>query len=324
MGNSSYAHACITAAVLVVILSLTALIFNSLQLIVLWKNPKKSFRSSTTVYIGSLCIIQMCYGVIAGTVATESYIACAKGKEHSPHLDSELSRICFSFFVRSESFLIIAFATERFGNIVFPIFYQRGRYKAKNALLCVVCILIYSLCFSIFDMIAGKFWVRSLDAHLNVIPFGAIVVLSALLYHCLRKLNIRHAANNGCDISLRETPAESRRQKLTKQVPFAKAVVLIAVLFVLSVIPYMICSLYEVHCSDCNAQELFVTAMRVSIALTFITIAASPFVYCVCIPDLREGFKILFGGKLQQENFILIRLRRNRCSGSGSVPVIYL
>ncbi|XP_015780191.1 PREDICTED: uncharacterized protein LOC107358073 isoform X1 [Acropora digitifera] len=323
MEDSSHAQACIAAAVLVVILSLTALIFNSLQLIVLWKDPTKSFRSSTTVYIASLCIIQMCYGLIAGTAATESYLACAKGEEHSPHLESELSRLCFSFFVRTEGFLIVAFVTERFGSIVFPIFYQRGRYKAKNALFCVLCILIYSLCFSILDKIAGKFWVRSLDAHLNVIPFGAIVVLSALLDHRLRKRSVRQA-ENGCDISLRETPEESCRQSLTKQVPFAKAVVLIAVLFVASVIPYMICVLYEAHCSDCNAQELFLIVMRVSIALTFISVAASPFVYCVCIPDLREGFKILFYGKLQGENFILNRLRRNRWSASGSVPVIYL
>lgn len=200
MEDSSHAQACIAAAVLVVILSLTALIFNSLQLIVLWKDPTKSFRSSTTVYIASLCIIQMCYGLIAGTAATEGYLACAKGEEHSPHLDSELSRLCFSFFVRTEGFLIVAFVTERFGSIVFPVFYQRGRYKAKNALFCVLCILIYSLCFSIFDKIAGKFWVRSLDAHLNVIPFGAIVVLSALLDHRLRKRSVRQA-ENGCDIS---------------------------------------------------------------------------------------------------------------------------
>lgn len=325
MEDNFHASVCISGAVLVVTFSLTAVVLNSLQLIVLWKDPTQSLRSSTTVYIASLSVLQMCCALFAGTASTESYIACAQGKEQSPHFGKEFTRISFAFFVRVESFVIVAFATERLGSICFPVFYQGGRYKAKNAFACVVCIILYSLCFSIFDMIAGKFWIRRLDAHLNTIPIVAIIAMAAILYHSLRKLNILQLENNGCDISLRESPEESHTHRLKKQRPFANAFILIAVLFVVSIIPYIVFSLYEVHCSECYKQEWFVTAMRISLAMTFVTKAANPFVYYACVKDFREGFKILFCGKLQPENFFLKHLRRNYNKGApGTVPVIYL
>ena len=293
MQDNFQSSVCISGAVLVVLFCVTAAVLNGLLLIVLWKDPTKSSRSSTTVYIASLSVLQISYAVIVGTAATESYIACAVGDEKSPHLGKEFSRICFTFFLRAEIFLIIAFAVERLGNTVFPASYQRGSYKAKNALVCVGCIVFYSLCFSILDMIAGKFWVRRLDVHINyIIPLVVIVVLASFLCNSLRKLNIRQTG--GYDAALRERTENNHTDRLRKQTPLANAFVSVAFLFVAAMIIFSICSLYDVYCSDCSKHEWFFAVMRIFIAISFVHAAANPLIYFACVPKLRKGFKMVF------------------------------
>jgi len=304
---------CISGGVLLVVFCVMALLLNGVLLIVLWKDPTKTSRSTTTVYIASLSVLHISFGIIAGTAASQSYIACAMGDEDSPHLEKEFSRICLTFFIRAENFLILAFAVERLGNFLFPDFYQRGSYKVKNALLCVGCIVFYSLCFSIFDMMAGKFWVRRLDVPLNsIVPLLATVVLTALLWNWLRKLNIPQMENNGCDGVIRET----------KQIPLANAFVLTVLLFVVSVVVFSVLSLYEVHCSDCWKREWFFAALRISIVINFLRAAINPFIYYVCIPHLRKGFQTLFCGRRQQEQIQLQPISGNNTQ--RKVPVIYL
>lgn len=320
MEDDFQSYVCIPGAVLVVVFSVTALVLNGLLLIVLWKDPTKSSRSTTTVYIASLSVLQASYAVIVGTAATVSYIACAVGDEESPHLGKEFSRLCLTFLLRVEIFLVIAFAVERLGNTSFPASYQRGSYKAKNALFCAGCIVLYSLCFSILDMIAGKFWVRRLDVHINnIIPLVVIVVLASLLCNSLRKPSIRQ--RGGYDAVLRQTTENIQANRLKKQKPLATSFVSIAFLFVAAVMIFFFFSLYEVYCSDCWKHEWFFAVMRISIAISFVHAAASPLIYYACLPKLRKGFKMIFCGKREQEQIPLGRLNRN---ATRTVPVIYL
>ena len=322
MEDTFQTSVCIPGAVLVVAFCVTAVALNILLLIVLWKDPTKSLRSTTTVYIASLSVLHIAYGIIAGSVAAQSYIACAMGDEGTPHLEKEFSRICFTCFVRVENFLLLAFAVERLGNTAFPAFYQQGRYKAKNALFCIGCIVLYSFCFSIFDMIAGKFWVRQLDVHLNnVIPLLATVVLTALLYNSLRKQSILRTENNNCNGALREETETIRKSRVKKQISLAKGFVLIALLFVVSLTTYFALSLYEVYCSSCWKREWFFAALRCSIAISFLHVAIIPIIYYACVPKFRRGFKMVFCGKHHQEQIGLKPLKRRN---NNTVPVIYL
>lgn len=312
---------CISGATLVDIFCVTAVVFNGLLLIVLWKDPTKSLRSTTTVYIASLSILQVSYGIIAGTAVTKSYIACAKVENAPPHLGRSFSRISLTFFIRVEILLILAFAVERLGNGAVPGFHQRGSYKAKNSLLCVGCIVLYSLCSSLFDLIAGTLWVRRLNHHLNIIPLVAIVVLTALLYCSLRKQNVQ--TENNCDVFLRERIEEGHTKRLEKQKLLTGAFFSIALLFVSTIIMYYVLSLYEVYCSDCWKEEWFSAALRISIAISFLHAALSPFVYYVFLPNVQRGLKLVLSGQPLQQMMRLTRLRRDHYK-IRTVPVIYV
>lgn len=323
MQGSFQSSVCIPGAILVMFFSVSAVVLNSLLLIVIWKDPTKSLRSTTAVYIGSLSTFYVFYGLIAGTIAAESYIACALGDNVSPHLERNFSRLCLAFFIRAENFLILAFAVERIGNTAFPVLNPRG--KAKNALLCVACIVFYSFCFSIFDILGGKFWVRRLDVHLNnIVPLIVTVVLSALLRNVLRKLNIPQTDSNGVDgVSQVRTAEEIRTSRLKKQIPLANAFISVALLFVASVIAYFVLSVCEVYCSGCLKQEWFFAALRCSIAIHFLHIAVSPLIYFTCLPKFREGFKMVFCDKNQEEEVEMADFSRNN-NKLGTVPPIYL
>ena len=305
-----------------VIFSFVAVVLNCLLLIVLYKDPTKSFRSTTALYISSLAVLHFLFGGVAGTAAAESYIACALGAEDSPHLQSQFSRTCLTLLIRAENFLVLAFSVERLGNTAFPVLHHSGE-KVKNALLCFACIALYALCFSIFEIVATKWWIRRLDVHLNIIiPLAATITLTALLHKSIRKLKVlRTKPSDSSNCALREEP--NHTAKLKKQIPLSNAFVFGVLLYFVSVVPYYIFAFCEVYCSSCEQREWFFATLRFCVAMVFVNAGFYPLIFYVCVPELRKGFKIVFCGVREERALRLQQVNRNKKT-SGTVAVIYL
>ena len=322
--RSLQSRVCVPGAALVVIFSVTAVLLNGLLLILQWKDPTKSLRMTAMLYFVFLSAFHVLYGALAGTAAAESYITCALDGSDSPHLERNFSRICLTFFIRSENFLILAFAVERLGSIAFPVLNRQESDKIKNALFCLVCISLFSLSFSVFDIYEGKFWVRRLDVHLNsIIPLIVNVVLTLILWRSLRKLRLPSTDNEGNNGIAPERTEENLASSLKDQMPLAKAFILTASLYSISVITYFVISLIEVYCSECWRKEWFFAALRFSIAMHFMHLSVSPLVCFVFLPNLRAGFRMMFCGKRGERQIEMEDLQRNN-KKLGSVPVIYL
>ena len=312
---------CIPGAVFVVAFSLMAVVLNGILLIVLYKDPTKSLRSTTALYIASLAVLHFLFGSVAGPAAAESYIACALGAEDSPHFQNQFSRICLTFLVRAENFLVLAFAVERLGNTAFPVFHHRGE-KVKNALICFACIALYALWFSIFEIVAGKWWIRRLDVHLNtIIPLAATATLTALLYKAMKKLHVLRTEHDGSDCALRGERSQTTRLK--KQIPLANAFIFVASLYIVCTLPYFVLALCEVHCSNCEQREWFFAALRFCVAMIFLNAGFNPIIYYICAPEFRRGFKTIFCGTREEQPLRLNPVSRNN-NASGTVSVIYL
>ncbi|XP_078382097.1 galanin receptor 2b-like isoform X2 [Oculina patagonica] len=311
---------CIPGAVFVVAFSLMAVVLNGLLLIVLYKDPTKSLRSTTALYIASLAVLHFLFGSVAGPAAAQSYIACALGAEDSPHFQKQFSRICLTFLVRAENFLVLAFSVERLGNTAFPVLH-RGE-KVKNARICFACIALYSLCFSIFEIVASKWWIRRLDVHLNIIiPLAATVTLSSLLYKATRKLYVLRTEQDSSDCALRAE--RSHTTKLKKQIPLANAFIFVALLYFVSLMPYFVFALCEVYCSNCEQREWFFASLRSCVAMIFLNAGFNPVIYYICVPEFRRGFKTVFCGVREEQQLRLKPVSRNN-NAPGTVAVIYL
>lgn len=312
---------CIPGAVFVVLFSLLAVVLNILLLIVLYKDPTKSLRSTTALYVASLAVLHLLFGSVVGTAAVESYVACALDAEGTPHFQSQFSRISFTLLIRAENFIILAFSVERLGNTAFPVFYPRAD-KVKNTLICFACIAFYALSFSIFEILAGKWWIRRLDVHLNVvIPLAATIALTAFLYKAIRKLNDLRAEHDRHNSALQRK--SSRTTRIEKQILLSNAFIFVALLFTISLVPYFILALNEVYCENCAEQEWFFAAFRTCVAFTFLNAGLTPFIYYVRVPEFQKGFKMVFCGMHEEQPFSLKPFSRNN-NASGKVPVIYL
>ena len=105
--------------------------------------------------------------------------------------------IFLAFLIRNQNFLILAFSVERLGNTVFPINDHRPG-RIKSALICAGCIVLFSSCFSIFELLADKSWIHQLDINFNMtIPFVATTATSMALYKSLKKTTRKHAYRDG-------------------------------------------------------------------------------------------------------------------------------
>lgn len=312
---------CIPGAVFVLIFSLMAVVLNSLLLVVLYKDPTKSLRSTTALYISSLAVLHFLFGAVAGTAAAESYIACALGAEDSPHFQNQFSRTCLTFLIRAQNFLVLAFSVERLGNTAFPVFHHSGE-KVKNALICFACIALYALCFSIFEIVATKWWIRRLDVHLNIIiPLAATITLTALLRKSLRKMKVLRTERDSSNCALHRE--QSHTTKLKKQIPLSNAFRFVALLYFVSVVPYLVFALCEVYCSSCEQREWFFATLRLCVAMVFVNAGFYPLIYYLCVPELRKGFKTVFYGVREENALRLQQVNRNNKT-SGTVSVIYL
>lgn len=312
---------CIPGAVLVILFSLMAVALNTLLLIVLYKDPTKSLRSTTALYMASLAVLHFLFGSVAGPAAAVSYIACVLGTEDSPFFQNGFSRACFTFLIRAENFLLLAFSVERFGNTAFPVFHYRGE-KVKNSLICFSCIALYALCFSIFEIVATRWWVRSLDVHLNIIiPLAATITLTLLLYKFTRKLHVLRTEHDGSNSALREESNHTTKRK--KQIPLANAFLFVALLYVVSLLPYFVLALCEVHCSSCEQRDWFFAALRICVAMAFLNAGFNPVIYFICVPEFRKGFKTVFCGVRENQPVSLKTISRNN-NAPGTVAVIYV
>lgn len=320
MEDNFRSSVCIPGAVFVMMFSLMAVVLNCLLLVVLYKDPTKSLRSTTALYIASLAVLHFLFGGVAGTAAAESYIACALGAEDSPHFQNQFSRTCLTFLIRAENFLVLAFSVERLGNTAFPVFHHRGE-KVKNALICFACVALYALCFSVFEIVATKWWIRRLDVHLNIIiPLAATITLTALLHKSVRKLKVLRTEPDSSNSALR---GERSHTKLKKQIPLASAFIFVALLYFVSLVPYLVFALCEVYCSNCEQREWFFATLRFCVAIVFLNSGFYPLIYYVCVPELRKGFKTVFCGVREEQALRLKRVNRNNKT-QGTVAVIYL
>lgn len=320
MDNDFRSTVCIPGAVLVMLFSLLAVVLNSCLLVVLYKDPTNSVRSTNSLLVTSLAILHLLFGIVVGTAAAESYIACARDIEGTAHFDSVFSRISLTLLIRTENYLMLAFSVERLGNTSRPIFHPRAD-KVKSTLICLTCIVVYTLGFSIFEIAAAPRWIRALDIHLNVVsPLAATITLTVLLYKALRKLNGLYTEQDSCDSSTRK---KSSCRRLKKQIALSSAFIIVVLLFVISLLPYCSLALYEVYCSNCTKLGWFFAVFRMCVAFTFLSAALTPVIYYICVPEFQTGFKMVFCGMFGEQSFRMKPFSHG-VNPSRKVTVIYL
>jgi len=286
---------CICSAAMAGILSMLAMVANGVLLYVMYKDPLRCFRKPISVLIAALAVQDFLTGCVIGTLHIRNEISCKTIEERTP-VTGSFESIIGLFSINNGTLLIMGLSVERLIAVALP-FYYRATASGRKTLLCVVCIIAYSLVFCLLQLTGIPEGIYSvLQLHLNMtFPLILVLIFNFALLRVLRgyRKRVCSMSSDASDSSF-STAAEKRdKQRIDIDKQFALTAILIVLFLVLSHSPYYLMTLIEGHCSYCNGQW-FESCRRISLPFLFINSACNPFTYTFRIPQCLSSLKVLF------------------------------
>ena len=286
---------CICSAAMAGILSMLAMVANGVLLYVMYKDPLRCFRKPISVLIAALAVQDFLTGCVIGTLHIRNEISCKTIEERTP-VTGSFESIIGLFSINNGTLLIMGLSVERLIAVALP-FYYRATASGRKTLLCVVCIIAYSLVFCLLQLTGIPEGIYSvLQLHLNMtFPLILVLMFNFALLRVLRgyRKRVCSMSSDASDSSF-STAAEKRdKQRIDIDKQFALTAILIVLFLVLSHSPYYLMTLIEGHCSYCNGQW-FESCRRISLPFLFINSACNPFTYTFRIPQCLSSLKVLF------------------------------
>lgn len=281
---------CICSAIMAGILSILAMVANGVLLYVMYKDPLRCFRKPISVLIAALAVNDLFTGSVSVALHIRNEILCEMEAERT-QMNGSFERIISLFSMNNGTLLVVGLSVERLIAVALP-FYYRATASGRKTLVCAVCIVAYSLLFSLLQLSGIPVGIYSmLQLHLNMtLPLVAVLIFNFALLTVLHGYRKR-AFSTSSDASECSFSSTEKRLELDKQ--FAFTAILIVLFLVLSHSPYYLMTLIEIHCSHCSG-EWFVSCRRISLPFLFINSACNPFTYTFRIRQCRRSLKALF------------------------------
>ena len=179
-------------------------------------------------------------------------------------------------------------SVDRFVAVIFPHFYRR-KIKPRTLVLCNAAIVVFSSIFALLQLTGISVDIYSLkDQHLHAkFPLSTITLAYLGIFYFLRKqscvslMNQPTLSNNAALHSRRREAMAKKERKMAITSFF------ILLFLVLSLVPYFVAIIIEVHCHSCGKQNWFFALRESCVVFLFFNSTVNPFFMASHIKDLK-------------------------------------
>lgn len=278
-------------AVLQSLVAVLSVVINGLLLIVLYKNPFKSFRKPFSILIIALVTTDFFKGLLADSISAWINYQYAFGRSSWLEDDWNFYTVLDYALDNAATVLVVLFAADRLVALVFPLYY-RSSVTSRKTSLSVVTAWVYSLSFSglQFTGIADiKYDVVDVFLHI-LFPMITMIIIHIIMYYYLkqkRKVETSAYANSN-----QETPSWIRKNWIIER-NFRYVAFFITLTLAISQLPYLCLVLLKWKCEDCLDSEWFEEYELFAEFTLGITSAINPLLYCWRVKQYRRSLKAL-------------------------------
>ena len=294
---------CLIVAILESFVATVSSVINGLLLIVLYKNPFKSFRRPFSILIIGLVTTDFLKGLLADSMSASIQFHCAFGKTSWLEEDWNFYTVLDYMLDNSATILIILFAGDRLLAVSAPLYY-RNSVTAKKTAIIVLSVWLYALFFSLLQFSGIKDETYDfIDCFLHiVIPMVFMIVIHISIYCALKsRRKIETAAyshhNQG-------TPSWIRKNKRLEK-NFRFVTIIITMVLAISQLPWLSLVILEMNCTSCKELPWFVNYNLFASFTLSITSAINPVLYCWRLKQYRRALKALVTCKKMPSSSIL-------------------
>ena len=273
---------------------------NGLLLFVMYKDPLKTFRNSTAIFVLALGITDLLTGCVTAVDVGICHILEGFGIQYIL-LQAKLTSQCT---VRASLLIITTFAVERFIAVAFPNVYRFSVTIRKTIIACILCwvLAIFTSC---LELLIHRDLYDVIFLYLVfILPLITVCVTYFTTYWLMKNKTMRMRPLGKttlqapeCGSMRRKKGTEISELSLKLRAHLMKTALLIIFVFVVSLLPFWSFTMIGRYCKSCTKERWFVACYRFSIPVMYINSALNPFLYAWRIRSYRRSFQVLFERK---------------------------
>ncbi|XP_031551913.1 melanopsin-like [Actinia tenebrosa] len=278
-------------AIIQSLVAVLSVVTNGLLLVVLYKNPNKSFRKPFSVLIIALVATDFLKGLLADSISAWINYQYAFGRSTWLVDDWNFYTVLDYALDNAATLLVILFAADRLVALVFSLYY-RSSVTARKTSAAVAIVWVYSLAFSgvqFAGMEDTKYDLLDVFLHI-VIPMITMFIIHTTMYCFLKKK--RKVENAAYANSNQETPRWIQKN-LTIERNFRFVAIFITLTLTISQLPYLSLVLLKWKCQECLESEWLEEYELFAEFTLCITSVINPMLYCWRVKQYRRSLKAL-------------------------------
>lgn len=284
---------CLVIGILETLVATISTSANGLLLIVLYKNPFKSFRRPFSVLIIGLAATDFLKGILADSISTWIDYHCTFGIK--TWLEDDWNFYTFLDYTldNSATILVVFFAGDRLLAVAAPLFY-RNRISPKKTGTIVVSVWLYAIFFSTLQFTGIPDETYDLvDSFLHiVVPMVLMISIHVAIFYSLKKRR-KIETSQRLSEPKQETPAWIRKnQRLEKNFRYVAAV--ITIVLTVSQLPWLILVIIKMSCGESTTTTTWFINFELFAGFALsLTSAINPVLYCWRLKEYRRAVKAL-------------------------------
>lgn len=278
-------------AILQSLVAVLSVVINGLLLIVLYKNPFKSFRKPFSVLIIALVATDFFKGLLADSISAWINYQYAFGRSTWLEDDWNFYTVLDYALDNAATLLVILFAADRLVALVFPLYYRSSVTPRKTS-AAVAIAWVYSLSFSGLQFTGmDDITYDLIDVFLHIlIPMITMIIIHITMYCFLKKK--RKVETSAYANSNQEAPRWVQKN-WTIERNFRFVAFFITLTLAISQLPYLSLVLIKWKCQECLDSEWLEEYELFADFTLGITSAINPMLYCWRVKQYRRSLKAL-------------------------------
>ena len=277
------------------ILGTSALVLNSMLLLVLHRDPFNKFRTTMTILVANLAICDALTGLIISI-----RVACwvwLSYKEYSLtlHVAHEYLYLSRQWAIQCSLVTVMFISWERLFAIAFPIRCKVYVTKTRTFLLCVISWLLSPILIVLGLILTNTFF-RVLLVGVDCLN-GLMVILIVVGYCCIYRALKRKEQDIGRYDEPAGTPCNTiKRKNLAENRRLTNTFLVITVILLITVVPTITISMIMHYCAvKCVNHDVKLFSRFEPVWL--VNFSANPIVYAFQLRVYRQAFLAVFGCK---------------------------
>ncbi|XP_032219169.2 melanocyte-stimulating hormone receptor [Nematostella vectensis] len=283
------------SGIFVSIISLVTLLGNGLLILAIWRDPFRTFRIPSTVFILGLCVADFLTGLIVGPIyAFVKFASYLRLPIKGTTLYGSLYQGCLlvSYVTMNASYGVLLLLTwSQYIAVKMP-HKHRSLVSTKRAVTGVICAWFYALLFALLPVMGvPNHVVSKMDLWVNTT--GCLVML-LVAYICLYTAFHRHATKVYSEQSTSEHhPRASRRRRRRSERQLTVVTLALVVFIVLFTLPSTVTHYIDAYWTPSTAEEKirYSMALQLSGNVLLLKFALDPFIYCWRLSSYRRALK---------------------------------